>query len=789
MILGYILLSLALGATAVANLLFTQGRRDDQKFLIDWARKAAVVAAAGVIGAAGYLAYLIATHQFQVSYVAEYSAKRSSSWFLFAAFWGGQEGSLLLWAFWTSILGAVLAYRSGEKSGKVWPIFGMVQVFLLGLILVKCPFALGTGPIPADGKGLNPLLENYWMVIHPPILFLGFSSTLIPWVWAMYGLIYRDWDGWVKSSLSWVLFSFATLGIGLSMGGYWAYETLGWGGFWAWDPVENSSLVPWLFLTALLHGIPIQRANGGFKVTNLLIAPLTFATMFYGTFLTRSGLLSDFSVHSFSSLGKDGFSILLAGVLAAFLTPVGLLLWRLKSIPKPAAYERVVSREFGYFIASSILGVLGLIVAVGMSAPLITKIWTEKGAAAQPQFYNTANYPLVLILTLGMAATPYLAWRGGGNTGASLKRLFPAYACAIVLTLGMTGAAISMGIRKPWMLLMFATSVFAVFANLILLIPRLPKREGRRTSGGFVAHIGVGMVLMGVATLVAFSQNAERVLLKKDIPVAALGYTLTYLGQTSNPYDRENNALRIQVVKNGRMWEANPRYYFAPWENKDTLFANPPAIGRFGWGDFYVAYSGGPIGLDPKDGGVNPNNGFVLKTKKSVQAGEYTFTLVGLDLDERAKKTLAEQHDPKAMAALPEITFKAIIGVTYKGQNSIAEPLFRFDQKTGGRYSIPVVIPGGWEGKPIMLNFVPPTAEEMNTPEAFDKIQLQTLNAPDPTEAVMVDVSTKPMIWLVWAGTLLYTLGGFVAYRRRALENGTIESGNTKSTDDVSATV
>jgi cytochrome c-type biogenesis protein CcmF len=788
MILGYILLSLALAATAIANLLFTQGRRDDQKFLLDWGRKCAVVAAASVVGAAGYLAYLIATHQFQVSYVAEYSAKRSSSWFLFAAFWGGQEGSLLLWSFWTAILGAVLAYRSGNKTGQVWPIFGMVQVFLLGLILVKCPFALGSGPVPADGKGLNPLLENYWMIIHPPILFLGFSSTLFSWVWAMYGLIYRDWDGWNKGAFSWTLFSFAALGLGLSMGGYWAYETLGWGGFWAWDPVENSSLVPWLFLTALLHGIPIQRSNGGFKVTNLLLAPLPFAAMFYGTFLTRSGVLSDFSVHSFSALGKDGYYILLAGVLASFLTPIGLLIWRFRGIPKPAAYEKVVSREFGYFIASAILGVVGLIVAVGMSAPLITKLWTEKGAAAQPQFYNTANYPLVLILTLGMAATPYLAWRGAGDTAASLKRLFPAYACAIVLTLGMTGVAMSMGVRKPWMLLMFATSVFAVFANLILLVPRLPKREGRGTVGGFIAHMGAGMVLMGVATLVAFSQSAERILLKKDIPTAVLGYTLTYLGQTSQPFDRENNALRIQVVKNGRMWEANPRYYFAPWENKDTLFANPPAIGRFGWGDFYVAYSGGPVGLDPTDGGVNPNNGFTLKAQQTVQAGEYTFSLVGLDLDERAKKTLAETHDSKAMSALPEITFKAIVGVSYRGQTAIAEPLFRFDQKTGGRYSIPVPLPGGWDKKPVMLNFVPPTPEEMSTPEAFDKIQLQTLNVPDPTEAVMVDVSTKPLVWLVWLGTLLYTLGGFVAYRRRAQEVKALEIG-TKTTDDVSASI
>ncbi|MBC8101896.1 MAG: cytochrome c biogenesis protein CcsA [Cytophagales bacterium] len=791
MVLGYTFLYLALAATAAASLLFTQGRREGQAHLLDWARKAAVAAAGGVIAAAGYLMFLIATHQFQVSYVAEYSAKRSSSWFLFAAFWGGQEGSLLLWAFWTAILGALLAYRSGNRAGKVWPIFGMVQVFLLGLILVKCPFALGAGPVPADGKGLNPLLENYWMVIHPPILFLGFASTLFPWVWAMYGLIYRDWDGWIKPAFAWTLFSFAALGLGLSMGGYWAYETLGWGGFWAWDPVENSSLVPWLFLTALLHGIPIQRSNGGFKVTNLLIAPLTFATMFYGTFLTRSGLLTDFSVHSFSSLGKDGFYILLAGVLAAFFVPLGLLLWRLRGIPKPAAYEKVVSREFGYSIGSAILGVIGLIVAVGMSAPLITKLWTEKGAAAQAQFYNTANYPLVLILTLGMAATPYLSWRGGGNTAASLKRLFPAYAFAIVLTLGMTGAAMSLGVRQPWMLLMFATSVFAVFSNLILLVPRLPKRESRRTVGGFVAHIGAGMVLMGVATLVAFTRSAERVLLVKNVPQQKLGYTMTYLGQTTQPYDRENNALRIQVVKNGRMWEANPRYYVAPWENKDTIFANPPAIGRFGWGDFYVAYSGGPIGLDPKEvkqTGINPNNGFTVKAEQNVQAGEYLFTLLGLDLDDRAKKTLAEQHNPKAMMDLPEVTFKAVVGVTYRGQTAIAEPLFRYDQKTGGRYSIPVPIPGGWDKSPTMLKFVPPTPEEMNTPEAFDKINLQTLNAPDPTEAVMVDVSTKPMVWLIWLGTLLYTAGGFIAYRRRARENGLLgDNAGSEAKADPSA--
>ena len=257
--LGYTLLGLALAATVIANVLFVLCGKGERGALCNWAKRFVALAATGVIGACAYLAYLIATHQFQVHYVAEYTSRRTKLWYLMAAFWGGQEGSMLLWAFWTAVLGVWLAYRGGKNSAKAWPIFGIAQVYLLSILLVKCPFKLGEGPIPGDGRGLNPSLENYWMVIHPPILFLGFASTLLPTVWAIYGLLHRDWDGWVKSALPATLFSFATLGFGLSLGGYWAYETLGWGGFWAWDPVENTSLFPWLLLTSLLHGLVLQK--------------------------------------------------------------------------------------------------------------------------------------------------------------------------------------------------------------------------------------------------------------------------------------------------------------------------------------------------------------------------------------------------------------------------------------------------------------------------------------------------------------------------------------------------
>ena len=396
--------------------------------------------------ASAYLVYLIATHQFQVAYVAEYSARRSSSWYLLAAFWGGQEGSILLWGFWNAILGAVLAYKARHLAPRVWPIFGIVQVFLLSLLLLNSPFALGKGPVPTDGRGLNPLLENMWMVIHPPILFLGFASLVVPFAWCVYGLIYRDWDGWVKAAYPWVLFGFTFLGLGLSLGGFWAYETLGWGGFWGWDPVENASLVPWLAVTALLHGLAVQNKNGGYKVTNFVLGFAPFAYMFYGTFLTRTGLLTDFSQHAFSSLGQNGYRLLLVGVIACTAIPLGLIVYRFKQIPKPAAYEKVGTREFGFFFASSLIGLMGAIVAAGMSAPLITKLWLSKGAGAQPSFYNQSLYPLAILFTLAMAVTPYLAWKKS-EVGEVRGRLVRPYIVGLALTIALTAVAWTLGVR------------------------------------------------------------------------------------------------------------------------------------------------------------------------------------------------------------------------------------------------------------------------------------------------------------------------------------------------------
>jgi cytochrome c-type biogenesis protein CcmF len=825
--LGYGLLIFALVATVVANVLFTLSRRPGQAGLLRPARLAAVVATGGIVGASLYLMQLIGAHQFQVAYIAEHTSRRTSAAYLVAAFWGGQEGSLLLWGLWTAILGAVLAFKGGSdvRTARVWPIFGMVQIYLLALLLVRSPFALGTGSAPADGRGLNPSLENYWILIHPPILFLGFASTVIPAVWAVYGMIHRDWDGWAKASFPWTLFSFATLGFGLSLGGYWAYETLGWGGFWAWDPVENTSLVPWLFLAALLHGLAIQVKNGGVRPLNIVLAILPFATMNYGTFLTRTGVLADFSVHAFvGSDRRDFYFVLLGGTLIATFAPLVLLLTRLRQMPRARVFEGAGDRTFGFFLGTSILALMGLFVAVGMSAPLISRLWTAKGAAAEASFYNQATFPFAILMTLLMAVTPYLSWKETGFDSVR-RRLLAPYLGAIFMTLCLTGAAYYMGQRKPAQVLLFATSLFTVLANLQLVLPRLKTPAARGSIGGFLAHMGAGLTLAGIAALVAFSQTVDGIMLMKDKPVQVLGYTLTYLGNLTQPFDKEHNAYRIRVEKDGQAFESRPRFYYTPWEARDYPVMTPPAVHRRFWGDLYVAYAG-EVRLGDQDREIvddpraqSSNNQFSLKEGETKAFGDYTFTLLKMTLDEKAQAS----GSVTAMSKLPYVTLLAQVAVTYQGKETIVTPGILHEQGRDpkgepvvrGVTSQVATLPGPAGGPPVVLRFCPPPSEsevsqgqgqlqaaiaeaklagapgttafqqkliELGGAALIQDSQLlearrnfqvgvfETFNAPDPQEGVVVSLGTKPLIWFVWLGTILYSLGGVIAYRRRALE-------------------
>src|SRR5215831_998484 len=310
-----------------------RGRPD----LIPLARSSYNAFATCILAASGVLMALILQHRFDVSYVNAYSSVDLPFHFLLSSFWGGQEGSFLLWCFWGALIGLVV-WRSAKELEA--PVMIVYLATFLGIVAILCkqsPFKLLPPPAPEDGVGLNPLLQDPWMVIHPPVMFYGFASLSVPFAFAIGALWKKRWDGWAVRAIPWALFTFLTLGTAILMGGYWAYKTLGWGGYWGWDPVENTSLVPWLFTAALVHGMFLQRARKRPRKINLVLACTAYAAILYGTFLTRSGVLADFSVHSFIDLGITGWLIAILGTFIGL--SIVLLAWRWKSIPVEAEEE------------------------------------------------------------------------------------------------------------------------------------------------------------------------------------------------------------------------------------------------------------------------------------------------------------------------------------------------------------------------------------------------------------------------------------------------------------------
>ena len=342
-------------------------------------RNGFIVHAVSVIGIFISLYYIIANHLFEYHYAWEHSSKALPTNYLLSCFWEGQQGSFMLWSFWHAVLGLVVMKTSKVMESRVMTIVALVQVALATMLLgfyfgpdIKVgstPFmllrdAMQDAPIfkqgnylsfIQDGNGLNPLLQNYWMVIHPPILFLGFASTLIPFAYAIAALWKGEYQTWIRGARIWALFAGAALGTGIMMGGAWAYESLTFGGYWAWDPVENASLVPWLTLIAGLHTLIIFKATKRSLGITMILLTLTYLLIWYSTFLTRTGVLGDTSVHAFTGEGTSLYWHLIVVLGALLLLSASLIGWRWKSMPKVQGEEATSSREFWMFIGSFVL--------------------------------------------------------------------------------------------------------------------------------------------------------------------------------------------------------------------------------------------------------------------------------------------------------------------------------------------------------------------------------------------------------------------------------------------------
>ena len=478
--IGGILVKVAFALALAAAFLYYRVSNGAGARELNLARKSFHGAVILLLGASGVLLYLILTHQFQYTYVWEYSSTDLSLPLLISTFYAGQQGSFTLWALYTSIIGVFLLRYSSKKDyeAEVMSIFSLILSFLLLMIVVKNPFEyiwnafpndlIQTGPIPAgftnyvmldavkgiwgrypvEGKGLNPLLQNYWMVIHPQVLFLGFSSMAVPYSMAVAGLRKRDYNSWIRVATPWAVFGAMILGTGIILGGYWAYETLGWGGFWGWDPVENSSLIPWLLCVASIHTTLTQRQSGAFVRTNFVLSLLTFVLVLYSTFLTRSGVLGETSVHSFVDPGMWVYWLLLSVIFVFGGIGFGLLFFRMKEMPKVPVEHSVFSREFALFLGATALTFVAIFCVVGTSSPIITSIVNGKASAVDAIYYVRTNLPLGIIISL-LSGLGQLLWWKHSKANDLLKRMIVPLIGGALATIGV----LTMGTEQPLILL------------------------------------------------------------------------------------------------------------------------------------------------------------------------------------------------------------------------------------------------------------------------------------------------------------------------------------------------
>jgi len=528
--------------------------------------------------------YVIFNRYFEYNFVWEHSSRALAPQYLMACIWEAQEGSFLLWTIWHCILGMILMRRGGKWENPVMTVLSFAQfalaTMILGIyvfghriginpfILVRQTEGMGAAPIfqrpdymltvpqMQDGQSINTLLQNYWMVIHPPILFLGFASTIVPFAYAIAGLWKRQFGDWTRTALPWTLFSACVLGTGIMMGAAWAYEALSFGGYWAWDPVENASLVPWIVIVAGLHTQVVYNATGhSLRATHFFLIT-QFILILYSTFLTRSGVLGDTSVHAFVGAGMN---VQLAAFLGIFLLPAyGLFIARYKKIPHIVREEETSSREFWMFIGSLVLFLSAMFVIISTSLPILNWFSSKKlSTGDDPTFaYNRIEIFIAILLGLFTAFAQYLKYKT--TTRAYLiKKLWLPTTTALVVALLVSlfgginyhryGAGFLVAIH-----LAFFAAVYAVVANAGYIWSGFKGKI--RAAGASIAHVGFGLMLIGILLSSA----------KKEV----LSYNTTGITFNFDPESKQDPMENLTLLKGVR---TDMGKYWTTYVDKDSV--------------------------------------------------------------------------------------------------------------------------------------------------------------------------------------------------------------------------
>lgn len=815
----------------------------------DWKRFASTsftIHSISIIGIAATIFFMLFNHYYEYSYVYQHSNNEMPMQYIMSCFWEGQEGSFLLWAFWNVVLGNILRKTIDAKwEAPTMAVFALVQVFIASMLLgiYIGDYKLGTNPFlllrenpefanmpflnmpdfasKIDGRGLNPLLMNYWMTIHPPTLFLGFSSTLVPFVFAIAGLWKRDFTTWQKPALTWTFFSIMILGTGILMGGAWAYEALSFGGFWAWDPVENSSLVPWLVMVGAGHVMIINKNKGGSLFMTHLMAIASFLLVLYSTFLTRSGILGNSSVHAFTDLGMQAqlviyvltflmicvvllihdklmrvsyimisFMMLFLGIVMGYKI-ILLLTWLgisfvltiysyMKFFPKEEDEESLYSREFWMFVGSLVFLLSSLVITYFTSIPVFNKLFSLEKAPIKVADYNLWMVPFAIVALLLVAVTQFFKYKKT-DPKRFIKHITWSGIFAVIFGLS---AVIPLyflkdySLAKPidkWNLIsysiLFISALFAVFCNLDYWMRTLNGKT--RHAGASIAHIGFALILLGALISTSKKQTISQNTSQKN--VASLG---------------ENFSAKKSLVltKGDTLPMGNYLVTYIGKERKGIdVFFNMEYFTRDKDGKLVKAFELSPMVQD------NPRMGTVANpdTKHFLSNDIYTHITYGILSDTREVKKDAYKEPTNFVGHMHDTIFadNAIILIDSITTNLTEEQYSKNDSllvvtavlkatdingtvyRATPKYILKnnTVLPDQFELEELGLKFI---FWKINPQEGSIEIQMSE-KVNNTKEFVVLEAYMFPFINVLWLGCLVMIIGTVVAIMERRRKNKT----------------
>lgn len=605
-----LLFALCLSGYALFATLVGAAQREGR--IVRSAERATYAAAACTTLALLALVYLLLADDFLTSHVANSSSRGLPAFYKIAAIWGAHDGSMVLWVFFTALISALVTYQNRFRFRDMMPY--VIAVLMLNLsfflalnVFVSNPFTQlveispdGTmqAYVPPDGRGLNPLLQYWAMVIHPPILYVGFIGFVVPFAFAIAALATRQLGvTWIRTTRRWTLLTWLFLGVGLLLGGKWAYVVLGWGGYWAWDPVENSSLMPWLLSTAFLHSVVVQERRGMLKVWNMVLIILTFLLGIFGTFITRSGIVS--SVHAFADSKLGGFFLVYMGAVLA--GSLWLVFERRSYLKSDHKLDSILSRESAFLFNNLVFVVACFAVFWGTMFPVFSRLVRNTEITVGAPFFNGINVPIGLLLLLLTGVGPLFAWRR--TSLASLKKAFlwPSIAAAAVCI-----AVVAGGMRDFYAVVCLTLSAFvtvtiveefikgtairmrskgehlsAALANLVL--------KNKRRYGGYIIHFAIVLMFVGLAGN-AFNRESSAQLGTGDTMIIG-DYTLKMAGSREGQgLNYQFDQVTLEAFKDGKLVRTlRPEQRFFRTHNQTTttvaLLSTPKE-------DLYVVYAG-----------------------------------------------------------------------------------------------------------------------------------------------------------------------------------------------------